>query len=124
MLSWAQSIGKQESLKQFRGEATNWKFKLAKTLVFDKIKKGLGLDQVIAFGFGAAPLDPHIREFFLSIDICLINGYGMTETTAPQSTTSELKYNPTTQEDYLEVGEPIAGVETRIKKEKETDEDG
>jgi long-chain-fatty-acid--CoA ligase ACSBG len=52
-------------------------YKLAKTLVFNNIKKALGLDKCKFFLFGAAPLDPKIRSYFLSLNIFLINSYGM-----------------------------------------------
>jgi long-chain-fatty-acid--CoA ligase ACSBG len=52
-------------------------YKLAKTLVFNNVKKALGLDQCQFFFFGAAPMDPKIISYFLSLNICLINSYGM-----------------------------------------------
>jgi long-chain-fatty-acid--CoA ligase ACSBG len=52
-------------------------YKLAKKLVFNNIKKALGLDKCKFFLFGAAPLDPKIRSYFLSLNIFLINSYGM-----------------------------------------------
>ena len=48
----------------------------------------------------------------------------MTETTGPHSGTSALKFNPKEPEDYFEVGVPMPGCETRIKKEKGNDEEG
>jgi long-chain-fatty-acid--CoA ligase ACSBG len=46
-------------------------------LVFNQVKKQLGLDQCVYFLFGAAPLDPQIRHYFLSLNFFLINSYGM-----------------------------------------------
>jgi len=34
---------------------------------------------------GAAPLSPNIRQYFLSLNIYIINGYGMSESTGPQN---------------------------------------
>jgi len=88
-------------MKQARGESTNWSFSLADSLIFSKIKKALGLEQCIFFGYGGAPLDPKVRKYFNTINILLVNGYGMTETTAPQSTTHLMKFNPQTPAAYL-----------------------
>ena len=43
------------------------------------------------------------------MNFCLFNAYGMTETTAPHSGTPCEKYNPTTPEDFLEVGVALPG---------------
>jgi len=33
--------------------------------------------------FGAAPLSPAIRDYFLTLNMFLINGYGMSECSGP-----------------------------------------
>ena len=58
------------------------------------------------------------------MNFLLVNGYGMTETTAPQSTTHLLKFNPQTPAAYLEVGHPIPGAETHIMKADVKDIEG
>jgi hypothetical protein len=85
----------------------------------------LGLDQSIRFLFGAAPLDPAIRKYFLSINIPLGNSYGMSESTGPQNFTDR------TSLDYLgppeafrEVGRSLPGTQLTIIKSNEEDEDG
>ena len=85
------------------------------------MKTALGLDQAIYFGFGAAPLDPVVRKFLLSMNFFLLNVYGMTETTGPHSGTAALAFNPKGPEDFFEVGVPMPGCDTIIKKEKPTD---
>lgn len=50
---------------------------MAKTLVFNNVKKALGLEKCEFFFFGAAPMDPKIRSYFLSLNIFLVNSYGM-----------------------------------------------
>jgi long-subunit acyl-CoA synthetase (AMP-forming) len=49
-------------------------------------------------------LDPAIRKYFFSINIYLLNGYGMTECTAPQSGTRADKLILNKNSDYNEVG--------------------
>jgi long-chain-fatty-acid--CoA ligase ACSBG len=69
-------------------------------------------------------MDPTVRKYFLSMNILLLNAYGMTETTGPHSGTSAVHYNPKEHEDFLEVGVPMPGCETVIKREKSSEEDG
>ena len=64
-------------------------FKLANLLVYKNVKKALGLDECLYFFYGAAPLDPTIRRYFLSLNFFLINSYGMSESTGPQNMTHE-----------------------------------
>jgi long-chain-fatty-acid--CoA ligase ACSBG len=56
-------------------------YTVAKTLILSKIKAALGLDQAVAFYFGAAPLRQTSIEYFASLDIPIFNVYGMSETT-------------------------------------------
>lgn len=64
---------------------TSFEYKIAKTLVYNNVKKALGLDQTRYMIFGAAPLSPDIRNYFLSLGMLLINGYGMSECSGPQT---------------------------------------
>lgn len=77
---------------------------MAKKLIYTKVKQALGLEECKFFVFGSAPLDPAIRKYYFSLNIYLRNGYGMTECTAPQSTTLANKLILDKKEDYNEVG--------------------
>jgi len=50
-------------------------------LVYNKIKVLLGLDRCELFGSGAAPISKNVLSFFWSLDIPIVEGYGMSETT-------------------------------------------
>ena len=65
-------------------------YKWAKKLVFDKVKQNLGLDHTKVIGVGAAPISMESLEYFLSLDIPLLECYGMSETGGPH-TGKELK---------------------------------
>jgi long-chain-fatty-acid--CoA ligase ACSBG len=71
-------LGEKESLRHYRGEPTSWQFKLAKKIVFDKVKAAIGLDQAVLLAYGSAPIDPAVRKYFMSMNFVLMNGYGMT----------------------------------------------
>ena len=61
------------------------KFFLYKLTVFNLIKKVVGIDRGNFFPVAGAPLSDKINEFMQSIDVHLIYGYGLSETTATVS---------------------------------------
>jgi len=70
-------------------------------------------------------LSPQIRKYFLSMNIFLLNSYGMTETTGPHVGTPALSFNPKEPEDFLEVGFPVPGGDLKIKRiQNKDDEEG
>jgi long-chain acyl-CoA synthetase len=69
--------------------ALQWKWKLANKLVFTKIRAGLG-GRIRTLCSGGAPLSPELAEFFWALDLPVLQGYGLTET-SPVVTASLLK---------------------------------
>ncbi len=61
------------------------KFFLYKHTVFYMIKRIVGIDRGNFFPVAGAPLSDNINEFLQSIDVHIIYGYGLTETTATVS---------------------------------------
>jgi len=51
--------------------------------VFKKVRKGLGLDHARLVLSGAAPLSKEVSEYFMSLDIPILEAYGMSESTGP-----------------------------------------
>jgi long-chain acyl-CoA synthetase len=56
--------------------------RLADTLVLSKLRKRLGLDRCRFLISGGAPLSTEIAEFFHGVGLLILEGYGLTETTA------------------------------------------
>lgn len=85
MFAWAMSVGhKQSEVGQGRHKASlglSLQWKLADKLVFSKLKQVLG-GRLKFMPCGGAALDPSVSAFFQSIDVPVLCGYGMTETTA------------------------------------------
>lgn len=80
---------------------------LAEILVYRKIKRGFG--GRAQFGIsGGAPLAPEIVEFFNSIGLQLLEGYGATETCGP------VTMNPPDRPRAGTVGIPLPGVELKL----------
>lgn len=78
---WAKGYGAQKVKLQQKHQAPPMMYSVAKTLILSKVKSALGLDQAVAFYFGAAPLRQPSIEYFASLDIPIFNVYGMSETT-------------------------------------------
>jgi len=57
------------------------KYALADKLVFSKLKATMGLDRLHAAISGGGPLSVADAEFFLGMDIKVLEGFGLTETT-------------------------------------------
>ena len=80
---WAMGVGqKAEPLLARAKEPTGWlgfQYKIAKKLVFSKLKKRTG-GRLKFFISGGAPLGKEIASFFLAADLKILEGYGLTET--------------------------------------------
>ena len=83
------------------------KFNLAKKLVYSKIKEKLG-GKIQFFVSGGAPLSKEVAEFFSYLDITILEGYGLTETSPVLTSNIEgdLKFGT--------VGKPLFNVEIKI----------
>lgn len=83
------------------------KFKLFDALVYKKLRAALGGRVKYAVS-GSAPLSPYLGHFYHSLGIMILEGYGLTETTAPATV------NRTTNFKIGTVGPPLPGVSVRI----------
>jgi long-chain acyl-CoA synthetase len=76
-------------------------------LVYGKIRAALGSKARWAVSGGAA-LAPRLGHFFRGVGVSILEGYGLTETTAP------LSVNRPTRQKIGTVGQPLPGVAVRI----------
>ncbi len=79
---------------------------LADRLVYRKVRALLGGELRLAVS-GGAPLSPEIAEFFASLGILILEGYGLTECTTASHLNWPRRYR------FGTVGLPLPGVETR-----------
>lgn len=112
---WALEVGKkyQAAKKEKKlNPILTAKYKLAEKLVFNKIRAATG-GRLRFFVSGGAALPQEIGEFFESMGILIIEGYGLTES-SPVITCNRL-------DDYKfgSVGKPIPGVEVKIAEDGE-----
>ena len=87
--------------------ALKLRFALFDRLVYSKLKKAMGGNIRYAVS-GSAPLGTRLGHFFRSLDIRVLEGYGLTETTAPASVNLVGKFKIGT------VGPALPGVSIRI----------
>nr|XP_035142080.1 long-chain-fatty-acid--CoA ligase ACSBG2 isoform X3 [Callithrix jacchus] len=90
---WARNIGFKINSKKMLGKYnTHMSYRMAKTLVFSKVKMSLGLDHCHSFISGAAPLNQETAEFFLSLDLPIGELYGLTESSGPHTISNQNNY--------------------------------
>ena len=81
---------------------------VADWLVFLPLRRQLGLDRVRLAVCGAAPASPELFEFFRTIGVPLVEGYGQTEATGVISLDDVRSPRPGT------VGMPLPGIEVKL----------
>src|SRR3989441_5250414 len=85
-----------------------WQWSLADRLVFRKIRETLGFDKIQICVSGSAAVSPDMLRFYYGLGIEILEGYGLTETTAPAT------FNRPGKARFGTVGLPLPGVEIRI----------
>ncbi|XP_040010735.1 long-chain-fatty-acid--CoA ligase ACSBG2-like isoform X3 [Xiphias gladius] len=90
---WAKSIGLQYNYSAMNGEnLVPWGFMLANNLVFKKVRAVLGLDRCKIFFTGAAPITKETLEYFMSLNMPLMELYGMSESSGPHTISVNSNY--------------------------------
>ncbi|XP_072943187.1 very long-chain-fatty-acid--CoA ligase bubblegum-like isoform X2 [Epargyreus clarus] len=106
---WAKDKGTKHHTARINGmDGTTCGYKLAKSLVFNKVRESLGLDQCLLFMSAAAPLSPEIKKFFLSLDIPIMDAFGMSELAGAHTISIYPKFK------LDSAGEILDGTETKF----------
>ncbi|XP_019118164.2 long-chain-fatty-acid--CoA ligase ACSBG1 [Larimichthys crocea] len=84
LVTWAMSVslGANQKLTH-KDDEKPFLFSLADNLVLQKLRAELGLSCCQKFFSGAAPISSETVQFFLGLNICLYEAYGMSESTGP-----------------------------------------
>ncbi|MCK2218874.1 long-chain fatty acid--CoA ligase [Actinomadura sp. ATCC 31491] len=111
IFSWARATGIRVSRARQRGvrlpATTRAEYALADRLVFAKLRERFG-GRVRYFISGAAPLNTEIAEFFDAAGLTILEGYGLTESSAGSF------LNRPGSVRFGTVGPPLPGTEVRI----------
>ncbi len=109
LFNWAVAQGRQAYPKRLAGKKAGGLFYgLADSLVLSKVRGALG-GQVVVCVSGGAPLPQYVAEFFHSIGVNIIEGYGLTET-SPVIAVSGMGPG---ENKLGTVGRPISNVEAK-----------
>lgn len=111
LFDWALKIGKSVSEKKLHRQNLSLplilEYELAKKLVLNKVKEAFG-GRVRFVVSGGAPINDEISRFFHAAGVLILEGYGLTETTAAICVNTPYNYR------FGSVGRPIGDVELKI----------
>jgi long-chain acyl-CoA synthetase len=115
IFTWAVDVGRQVSKLRREHQpvppALELQHRVASKLVFEKLRHKLG-GRIRIFVTGGAPIAKEILEFFDAADICILEGWGMTETCAAGT------LNLPGAQRFGSIGRPLPGSDMKL------DEDG
>ena len=116
IFKWAFAVGKEVSqLRQKRQEPSGllaMKNAIATKLVFSKLQNRFG-GRLRYFVSGSAPLSRDMAEFFHSAGILILEGYGLTETSAASFVNRPESFK------FGTVGPPLPGTQVKIAEDGE-----
>ena len=112
---WSIGVGKDIAERVLAGQpetmALKIKFAIARLLVIDNVRKMIGINKSRYLLTGAAPIAPDLIRWYLSLGLPMLEGFGMTESTALGSAQPIDRMKPGT------IGKPSYGCEMRIDPE-------
>jgi long-chain acyl-CoA synthetase len=110
---WALKVGRAHRAEIMAGKRpTSPAWKITNNLVFSKVRAGMG-GKAREFISGGAPLGRELAEWFADIGICVLEGYGLTETSPV------IAVNTPSTNKLGTVGKPLSNVEVRIAEDGE-----
>lgn len=119
LLDWAREVGVEAGYERFANENLHGKlrvkYSMADRLVYKKIKAALGFDRLRIGLSSAAPIGLEVLEFFMSLDMPILEIYGQSEgsgpTTANRPRAGQAKLGT--------VGLPLPDVQVKIAADNE-----
>jgi len=116
VFKWAVKIGVQCSRLKRKGKEPKGvlaaEMRIADRLVFAKFREAFG-GNIKYFISGGAPLSVNIAEFYHAAGILILEGYGLTESSAASFVNTPDNYR------FGTVGSPVLGLEVKIKDDGE-----
>ena len=116
LTDWAFGVGRRYTRHVLDGThppvGLAWQRSLASKIVYAKLQQRLG-GRLRFFFSGGAPLDARLGEFFLSVGIQILEGYGLTETSPVIAVNRQNRFR------FGTVGPALPGVEVKIAEDGE-----
>lgn len=110
--AWSIGVGQQIAQRVLAQQSETLglkiKFAIARLLVIDNVRKMIGIHKTRYLLTGAAPIAPDLIRWYLSLGLPMLEGFGMTESTAVGSAQPINRMKPGT------IGKPSFGCEMRI----------
>ncbi len=117
LVEWAMGVGHQANELRNRGKtpsgALALQYRLANKLIYSKVKPAIGLGRARMCVSGAAPIAAEVLDFFMGLDVVVLEVYGQSEDTGPTS------FNVPGRTKIGTVGVPLPGVEVKIAQDGE-----
>lgn len=86
--NWAKQLGIVGSYAKIHNQPLPWGWTLADKIVYSNVKQALGLDQCRYRATAAAPISRETLEYFMSLDLHILEVYGMSESSGPHTVNS------------------------------------
>jgi long-chain-fatty-acid--CoA ligase ACSBG len=105
---WAKRVTLQYHVDCLSGKSpSSFQYRLASHLVLSRVKEALGFQRCRTFFSAAAPISEEIKRYFLSLDMFIVEGYGMSESSVHTVTTRDTL-------SFSTVGKCLPGTLTKI----------
>ena len=106
--AWAKGHGYKKVMDATKGQEPGFMYGLANAIVLSKIKQAIGFEHCRFFFYGAAPLKQSSVDYFASIDMPLLNMYGLSETTGSATINNPASFS------LQHCGEMLSGTHIKI----------
>lgn len=108
--SWAKGVTLQHHMDRMSGKPSNTlQFQLAKKFVISRVKQAMGFDRCNTFSSGAAPINVETKKYFMSLDMPIIEIFGMSESSGGHS------FSRSDAPHFDTIGKGLPGVMTKIR---------
>jgi len=111
--AWARGVGLKTAQRRQDGKSPPMFYGMAKSLVFSKVRQRLGFDRCWLCISGAAAISRSTLEFFFSLDLPILEVYGMSEVTGPGTLATPQSFR------IGSVGKVLPGAELKLAEDGE-----
>jgi long-chain acyl-CoA synthetase len=109
LFHWADRVGRRHLREgNSAGFGLRVQYALAKRLVLDSVRRKITGGRLRFFISGGAPLNPEVEEFFWTLGVRILQGWGLTETTSAATSNTEQYHR------YGSAGKAMPRTELRI----------